>query len=145
MVNVEIRAAGSGDAETLRALIAAMGYQVGEDEIRGRLEALPDGHAVLVAESGSEGVGWVHVAIGHSLIVGARAEIAGLAVVPHAQGLGVGSALLAAGERWAAGRGVRTIYLRSGAEREEAHGFYRSRGYEVVKTQVALSRTIPEG
>ncbi|HEY0687441.1 MAG TPA: GNAT family N-acetyltransferase [Kribbella sp.] len=141
-VNLSIRPARPDDVETLRTLIATMGYQVGSRELHTRLRALPDGHAVYVAESGSDGVGWIHVLISHSLIVGPRAEIAGLAVAPHAQGLGAGSALLSAVEKWTAQRGVRTIYLRSGTERKEAHAFYLSRGYEAVKTHLALTKSI---
>jgi GNAT superfamily N-acetyltransferase len=141
-VNLRIRPARPDDVETLRALIATMGYQVGAEELRARLEGLPDGHAVYLAESGSEGLGWGHVQISHSLIAGPRAELAGLAVSARAQGLGVGSALLSAVEEWAARRGVRKMYLRSGTERTEAHSFYLARGYERVKTQLALTKTL---
>jgi GNAT superfamily N-acetyltransferase len=141
-VNFSIRPAGPEDVETLRTLVAAMGYQVSSQELHTRLHTLPEGHAVYVAESGSDRIGWIHVLISHSLIVGPRAEIAGLAVAPHAQGRGVGSALLSAAEKWTAQRGVRAIHLRSGAERKEAHAFYLSRGYETVKTQLALTKTV---
>jgi GNAT superfamily N-acetyltransferase len=141
-VNFRIRPAGPDDVETLRVLVAAMGYRVDSEQLRARLQALSEGHAVYIAESGSDGIGWIHVLISHSLIVGPRAEIAGLAVAQRAQGQGVGSALLSAIEEWTARRGVRTIYLRSGAERTEAHAFYLSRGYQVVKTQLALSKSV---
>jgi GNAT superfamily N-acetyltransferase len=141
-VNFSIRPARSDDVEALRTLVAAMGYQVSSQELHTRLQGLPEGHAVYVAESGSGAIGWIHVLISHSLIVGPRAEIAGLAVAPHAQGLGVGSALLSAVEKWTAERRVPTIYLRSGVERKEAHAFYLSRGYEAVKTQLALTKSI---
>ncbi|MGN9912656.1 GNAT family N-acetyltransferase [Phytohabitans sp. LJ34] len=141
-MNFRIRPAGPDDVETLRTLVAAMGYEVSSQEVHTRPQALPEAHAVYVAESGSEGTGWIHVLISHSLIVGPRAEIAGLAVAPYAQGRGVGSALLSAIEKWTAQRGVRTIYLRSGAERKEAHDFYLSRGYEAVKTQLAMTKRL---
>lgn len=120
-----------------------MGYQVSSRELHSRLQALPAGHAVYVAESRSDGIGWIHVLVSHSLISGRRAELGGLAVALHARGMGVGSALLSVAEKWAAQRGVRTIHLRSGSERKEAHGFYLSRGYEEVKTQLVLTKSIP--
>jgi GNAT superfamily N-acetyltransferase len=141
-VDLSIRPAGPDDVETLRVLVAEMGYQVGTEQLHARLQALPEGHAVYLAESGSDAIGWIHVLISHSLIVGPRAEIAGLAVAPNAQGKGVGSVLLSAIEEWTAQRGVETIYLRSGAERGEAHAFYLARGYQVVKTQLAMSKSI---
>lgn len=141
-MNFSVRPAGPDDVDTLRALVAEMGYQVGSAQLHARLQALPEGHAVYIAESGSGGIGWIHVLISHSLIAGPRAEVAGLAVAQSAQGQGVGSALLSVIEEWAAQRGVGTIHLRSGAEREEAHAFYLSRGYRMVKTQLALSKSI---
>ncbi|WP_326551473.1 GNAT family N-acetyltransferase [Micromonospora sp. NBC_01813] len=145
-MNFGIRLAQPGDVEILRALIAALGYEVGYQELHVRLQMLSEEHAVYIAESGSFGVGWIHVLISQNLITGPRAEIAGLAVAPSVQRVGVGSALLFAAEEWAAKRGVRTIYLRSGMERREAHAFYLSRGYEAVKTQLALTkRVVPPG
>jgi GNAT superfamily N-acetyltransferase len=141
-VDIDIRPARPEDAETLQALIAAMGYQVSAGDVRTRLGSLPDTNVVYVAQSGTEGVGWVHVAISHSLITGSRAELAGLAVAPHAQGRGVGTALLGVAEEWTARRGVGLIYLRSGAERTEAHAFYRARGFTAVKTQLALNKPV---
>ncbi|MFI5909736.1 GNAT family N-acetyltransferase [Dactylosporangium sp. NPDC051541] len=141
-MDFRIRAVGVDDAEALRTLIAAMGYDVGAEELRGRLETLPAGDAVFVAESGGAGLGWVHALVTHSLIVGPRVEIAGLSIVPRAQGHGVGSALLAAAEGWAVRQGVRTVYLRSGMERHEAHAFYLARGYTAVKTQLALTKRL---
>ncbi|MFG1606467.1 GNAT family N-acetyltransferase [Actinoplanes sp. NPDC049265] len=138
---MRIRRAGAADVEALRSLIATMGYRVGPTELEARLRSLPENHAVFVAESGSGVAGWVHVLIGHSLIDGPRAELGGLSVADEAQGLGAGSALLSAAEEWAAERGVRTIHLRSGTERTGAHAFYRSRGYQVVKSQLALRKT----
>jgi GNAT superfamily N-acetyltransferase len=144
-VSLTIRPAGPDDAEALRTLIAGMGYQAETADLRTRLLGLPENHAVYVAYAGTDGVGWVHVLISHSLITGGRAELGGLAVAPHAQGLGAGSALLLAAESWAGQRGVRTVYLRSGMEREGAHAFYLSRGYRAVKTQLALTKSLPPG
>jgi len=141
-VNLRIRPARPFDAETMRDLIATMGYDVSVQELQARLEELPEDDAVYVAESGSGAVGWAHIMITHSMIAGIRAELAGLSVSPRARGLGAGSALLSAVEEWAAQRGVRKIHLRSGAEREEAHSFYLARGYEVVKTQLALTKSL---
>jgi GNAT superfamily N-acetyltransferase len=142
-VSLTIRPARPEDAETLRVLIATMGYQVEAQELRARLRSLPQDHVVYVAHSGSDGVGWVHVVLSHNMITGPRAELGGLAVASQAQGLGAGSALLRAAENWAAQRGLRTMYLRSGMEREEAHAFYLARGYQAVKTQLALSKSLP--
>lgn len=144
-VNLRIRLARPSDGETLRGLIAAMGYEVSSRELETRLRGLPESHVVFLAEAGSEGVGWIHVLVSHSLISGLRAELGGLAVAPHVRGRGVGSALLSVAEDWAARRGVPTVYLRSGSERREAHAFYLARGYRGVKTQLALAKSVGPG
>lgn len=141
-MTVDIRPAQSSDAVALRSLIATMGYEASAEDLHQRLLSLPEHHAVYVAHAGPDILGWVHVTISHSLIKGPRAELGGLAVAAHAQGTGAGSALLRAAEQWATQRGVRTMFLRSGAEREAAHAFYLSRGYRVVKTQVALTKVL---
>jgi GNAT superfamily N-acetyltransferase len=142
LVIMRIRLAGPADVEALESLIATMGYRVGAAALATRLRTLPENHAVYVAETASGVAGWVHVLIGHSLIEGPRAELGGLSVGAEARGRGAGSALLAAAERWAAEHGVRTVFLRSGAERTEAHAFYLARGYQAVKNQVALRKTL---
>lgn len=135
-----IRLATPDDAEDLSRLITVMGYAAGADDVATRLRTLPEtGHAVYVAVT-DRVAGWVHVQITYSLIVGTRAELGGLAVAE--QGSGAGTALLATAERWAARRGAATMYVRSGAERTAAHGFYVRRGYTVRKTQLALTKPL---
>ncbi|GLY02954.1 MULTISPECIES: GNAT family N-acetyltransferase [Actinoplanes] len=138
----EIRDVRDTDATALVALVAAMGYTVGDDDIRQRLTAMPDDNGVFVADDGERILGWCHVFRSHSLIVGPRVEIAGLAVDEQHQRAGVGGALLRHAEQWALRHGVDLVYLRSGSEREAAHDFYRKNGYRAVKSQVAFSRTL---
>lgn len=142
-MDFRIRPAGPDDVETLRILVGEMGYDVTSEDLGTRLAAFPEADVVFIAESESgEGVGWIHGLVSHSLIVGPRVEIAGLSVAAQAQGQGVGTGLLQALEEWTARRGVRKVYLRSGAERTDAHAFYVSRGYQAVKTQLALSKSV---
>jgi GNAT superfamily N-acetyltransferase len=140
---IEIRPAGLADVPALVRLVAAMGYAVTAEEVRRRLSQLPPGHAVFVGVGDAQVRGWCHVFRSHSLIVGPRVEIAGLAVDREHQGSGVGGALLRQAEHWALGHGIDIVFLRSGSERVAAHDFYRKRGYRQVKSQVALSRTLP--
>ncbi|GAB7036336.1 N-acetyltransferase family protein [Catenuloplanes niger] len=135
-----IRWATADDAEDLTTLIATMGYEVGAADVAGRLRTLPDsGHAVYVAVT-DRITGWVHVLISHSLIVGTRRNSAGSR--SRRRGPGPGSALLATAERWAVRHGATSMYVRSGAHRTEAHGFYGRRGYTVRTTQLALTKPL---
>jgi GNAT superfamily N-acetyltransferase len=100
---------------------------------------------VFAATHRNRVVGWLHAFHSHSLLVGDRVEIAGLAVATDWQSQGVGTALITRVERWSIARGVRAIYLRSGNERRAAHQFYRQRGYKQLKTQQAFTKALVPG
>lgn len=121
-----------------------MGYAVPAESVAKRLAALPSAHAVFVAVVHGLVVGWVHVVHDHSLIAGARVELAGLAVSEQHQGGGVGGLLLRYAEQWAARRGVGVVHLRSGMERDGAHRFYENHGYQRVKAQYAFAKNLPD-
>ena len=57
-------------------------------------------------------------------------RVTALVVTPTAQGLGIGRALLKEAERRARVGGAARIELTSGAQRTEAHAFYRACGYK---------------
>jgi GNAT superfamily N-acetyltransferase len=124
---------------------AELGYQIDVDDVRRRLTALPTAHVVFAATHRNRVVGWLHAFHSHSLLVGDRVEIAGVAVATDWQSQGVGTALITRVERWSIARGVRAIYLRSGSERRAAHQFYRRRGYKQVKTQQAFTKALVPG
>ncbi|MDR7275970.1 GNAT family N-acetyltransferase [Catenuloplanes atrovinosus] len=138
-----IRLADAGDAATLQELIATMGYDVPAAEITSRLGGLLGESNVVYVAVTDRVVGWVHVLIGHSLIVGTRAELGGLAVSADAQRTGAGAALLATAERWATRHGATSMYVRSGSDRTAAHAFYHRHGYTTRKTQLALTKPLP--
>ena len=60
----------------------------------------------------------------------AERRLTALVVTPTAQGLGIGRALLKEAERRARVGGAARIELTSGAQRTEAHAFYRACGYK---------------
>ena len=111
------------------------------DAVRGWVrDATVGTDPVWVAEAGGVVVGFVHA--------GERAHFSGerdgyvgeLAVAEHAARRGVGRALLAAAERWAAGRGLRRLTLETGAANGTARAFYAALGYQ--EEDVRLSRDL---
>ena len=132
-----VRLAASADVDGVVALLAELGYPSASDAVFARLADLarrPD-HVVWVAEDGGAIVGWIHAGVPRTLEAGERAEILGLVVDHRHRRGGVGRALVEAVERWAAGRGLREIAVRSNVVRAESHPFYEGRGYARVKTQ----------
>ena len=69
-------------------------------------------------------------------------EIAGLVVDAQVRRGGVGRALVAAAEAWARQAGVDDVILRSNVARSEAHAFYPSLGYTLIKTQHAYAKRL---
>ena len=133
------------DAPTVADLATQLGYPSTASQIERRLDALegtPDA-SVLVAE-GPDGavLGWIHVFATRHLESDPGAEIGGLVVDEAARSRGVGSALVTAAEAWAKGRGFEMVSVRSNVIRLEAHEFYKSRGYEVQKSQFKLRKKL---
>lgn len=133
------------DIPAVAELATQLGYPSTAAQIERRFHALeetPDA-SVLIAEN-PEGtvLGWIHVFRTRHLESDPGAEIGGLVVDEAARGRGVGSALVTAAEVWAKERGYEMVSVRSNVIRVEAHEFYKSRGYEVLKSQVKLRKTL---
>jgi len=125
-------------------LSSELGYPAGGAETAARLEAFlsrPD-RVVFVADAGDAVVGWIAVVDRPLLQEEAGAEIEGLVVAAGRRGQGVGAALVGRAEAWAAERGLRIVRVRSRSTRSGAHAFYRSLGYEDVKTSLVFHREL---
>lgn len=102
-------------------------FDVGFDTLLGEASSL-----VAVAESG-EGpvVGYVVASIRTTLIAnGQEAWVGELVVDEGVRGRGIGGALMAAAEAWAASRGARQVTLAT----SRAQTFYEAHGYEARAT-----------
>ena len=142
---IAIRRARLGDAGVVAVLSGQLGYPATEQEMAERLARLihrPGESAVLIAEASSEVVGWLHVSITPLVEVPLRAEVNGLVVDETKRSQGAGAKLLEAAERWATGKGCKSMSVRSNVIRERAHGFYLRHGYEHFKTQKAFRKPL---
>jgi ribosomal protein S18 acetylase RimI-like enzyme len=85
---------------------------------------------VLVAE-GSDGTrfGFISLNEGKDVAGAARGHVADLAVTAEARRMGVGTALMRAGEEWARERGLPALSLDVWSTNERALAFYRGLGY----------------
>lgn len=134
-----IRTVRPDDAAALcRISTVELGYSCEEELVRAHIATLdPEREAVFVAECGTKDVvGYCHVERYRVLYFSAMANILGLAVSAPQQRQGIGSALLAAAERWAQERGLTAVRLNSGIGRSSAHEFYRKSGYIDEKMQL---------
>lgn len=143
---IQVRGAVEGDAATLAGLSGQLGYPTTTTALAPRLSALlrhPE-QGVFVAEAPDGAViGWIQVAVHHSLGADDEAEIVGLVVDAAHRAQGVGRRLMEAAEDWTSGRGLTAVRLRSRVQRAGAHRFYERLGYARLKEQVVLRKELP--
>lgn len=141
---MQVRSARLDDVPELARLTTELGYPSPLADLEGRLAAALDdpGRAVFVAEVGGRVAGWIDVAERRPLQEGRSAEIGGLVVAADLHRIGLGRALVAAAEQWAAGRGLASMTVRSRSTRAGAHAFYRGLGFEDVKTSLVFRKPV---
>jgi len=95
------------------------------------LEGRPPGATVLVAEDAvGQPVGFIHLSEEKDYYGGRCGHVADLVVAPWARGRGVGTALLAAGERWARERGYSMLTLNVFVGNVKARRLYEAEGFQ---------------
>lgn len=126
-----IRDARAKDAGAIAALIAALGYEASESEVKRRLAALGKaGQPVLVAEQGAvAGVLTTSImtVLHRPTAVG---RISMMVVAEALRGRGIGAALVAEAEARLRAKGCGLIEVTSNRKRLRAHAFYERLGYE---------------
>jgi GNAT superfamily N-acetyltransferase len=133
------------DVEPAARLATQLGYPSTAEQVARRFQAIeanPESHVAVAVDERGAVVGWIHVFGNRLLESEPDAEIGGLVVDESVRGRGVGTALVAAAEAWARERGHRVVSVRSNVVRQEAHAFYQTRGYEVVKTQLKFRKPL---
>lgn len=135
-----IRPARIGDAATIAALLPDLGYPASAEEVQARLAAIAGlpRSTVAVAELGGEIVAVLHVACTVSIARGSCAELVALVVRADLQGHGLGQACVRWAIAWSREQGETRLRLRSGAEREAAHRFYRKLGFAQTRTSATF-------
>ena len=146
--HIQVRRATVRDAERMAPLAGQLGYPSTPAQIAARLEdvlALPE-HTVWVAESGDGALaGFADIFMMRTVESDVRVEIAGLVVDQAYRGKGVGRRLMEQAEQWAREKGCPAVTLRSNVIREDAHRFYETLGYQVIKTQKSFRKMLSPG
>lgn len=131
MLPLTVREATAADAAAVAELLDQLGYPMSVEEARRRLDR--DGDRVLLAESTGDVVGLLALAV-QLPIARARplARITAMVVRDSKRRHGVGRSLMERAEELARAAGCEGIELTSGIrpERDDAHRFYESLGYE---------------
>jgi GNAT superfamily N-acetyltransferase len=130
-----IREASLSDASDASALVSELGYPTRPDEMLERLAGIlsDSTYAAFVAEREGVAIGLGGASLARYFEKdGPYARLVILVVAEAGRGLGVGTALVRAVERWAAARGARELVVTSGSQRREAHRFYEGCGFRAT-------------
>ena len=139
-----IRIGRVSDAPGIAKLSAQLGYDVAMSDAEQRLSRIltrPD-QQFLVADRDREVVGWTHAMILESVDAERWLQIAGLVVDRDHRRMGIGRALLARAEGWAAEQRCSFVRLSSASTRTAAHRFYECVGYTNIKTQLSFIKSV---
>ena len=131
--DADVRQASMMDADDVAALLTQLGYPCDRADAAERIALILDNdrQVLLVARHEGAVCGLVGLDFMYYLPLGTTTcRVTALVVTPTAQGLGIGRALLKEAERRARSGGASRIELTSGAQRTEAHAFYRACGYK---------------
>lgn len=142
-----IRDMTAHDLEAIMPLMIQLGYELNIAELRKRHETLAtaDGHHLLVAElNGGYIAGFCHMFSRPALEKPPEIIVQSLVVDGEARKAGIGRLLMQAVEARAKEQGFTSVALYSQVEREDAHAFYRSLGYEKVATSSLLRKWLAE-
>ena len=135
MSEVKIRDFVLSDVQAVTGLTKELGYPSTEEEMNVRMKKIIDNplYRTLIAVKEEEVVGYCGIFLydcwEHNEPI-LRVEV--LVVKTEARRYGIGKVLMEKAEQWARERGASIISLNSGnrAERESAHKFYPSLGFE---------------
>jgi GNAT superfamily N-acetyltransferase len=131
--DLAVRPATPADAPVVAELLGHLGYPAAADAIPprlARLRAKSDAEA-LVATLGPDVVGLATVhardVLHHAAPV---VQLTALVVPPERRGIGIGRALVAAVQAWAAERGADRLVVTTALHRADAPKFYERLGFE---------------
>jgi ribosomal protein S18 acetylase RimI-like enzyme len=134
----EIRPARAADALRVAGQLAQLGYPSELDSVTRRLAGILKSAAqqILVAAPPDDSRidGYISLERRLTLHQDEHVEITDLVVDAAARRSGLGRALVAAGEQWAAQHGLHIMVVRSNVVRPESHLFYERIGYQRTAT-----------
>lgn len=142
--NFEIREVTVSDADGIQIISQAdLGYECTVSFVEGKIQSLDKNREqVFVACKDEVVLGYIHVEKYDTLYFETMCNVLGLAVRKDSQKMGIGKALLLAGETWAKQNEIKYMRVNSGITRVEAHKFYTHMGYESEKKQLRFIKQI---
>ena len=141
---ITIRIGRVSDAPGIAQLTAQLGYELTASDAAARLSRIlaRQDQQFIVADIDARVVGWAHAVLVDYVDAEPFVRIGGLVVDRDHRRMGIGRALLARAETWAAEQGCSFVRLSSTSTRTAAHRFYEDVGYTNIKTQFSFIKSV---
>ena len=137
-MDFNIRRVMISDADPIYELCRSeLGYDFTREQVESNIRRLLGDPTtlLLVAEQRGEVMGFVHAHNHNPVYAPPMKSVVALAVRPEARKQGLGNQLILAVEDWARETGASGVRVNSGEAMTGALYFYKSMGYEYIKTQ----------
>ena len=142
-MDLKIRQMVEADAAVVAELSRQLGYPNDPETVRKRLRAVDPADFLVVAVNEADvPIGFIHGRVTRTVEADALVHVVGLVVSSTVRRAGVGRALIAEVERWAATTDAGAVVVKSNTARGEAHDFYPAVGYEKIKTQAVYLKQL---
>lgn len=128
--------------EQLATLLQSETSDVGLDDLRRRLDLLPDDDRFFLALDAELLIGYAHLRVMHDLASEDNIELINIIVIPELRREGVGRRLMTAAETWASQAERARLILRTDVVRSEALAFFSALGYEPSSTSQEYVRDL---
>lgn len=147
-MDITIREAQPGDAQTLAMLADQLGYSISPAAVLEYIESklVRSRERIFIACAGTDHaaqvVGWCSAAWVEHFYTPPCIEISGFVIDEAQRGQGIGHRLMQAVEDWTRASGLHEIRLRANVIREQAHHFYEQQGFTREKQQIMFKKKL---
>jgi len=143
-MNFKIRRCMVSDAKHIYELCRiSLGYDFTEEQVEAnvrRLMGSPENLLMVAVDEDDEVVGFIHASNHDPVYAPPMKDIMALAIYDDYRHKGIGKQLVAAVEDWAAHTGAHGLRVNSGIEQKSAVIFYKSCGFDYIKTLYNLRK-----
>lgn len=143
-MNFKIRRCMVSDAHRIYELCRiSLGYDFTEEQVEANIRKLMgsvENLLMVAVDEDDEVVGFIHANNHDPVYAPPMKDIMALAIYDDYRHKGIGKQLVAAVEGWAIQTGAKGIRVNSGVEQKSAVVFYKSCGFDYIKTNYNLRK-----
>ena len=143
-MNFKIRRCMVSDAKHIYELCRiSLGYDFTEQQVEANVRRLigsAENLLMVAVDEEDECVGFIHASNHDPVYAPPMKDIMALAIYDEYRHKGIGKQLVAAVEDWAQKTGARGLRVNSGIEQKSAVIFYKSCGFDYIKTNYNLRK-----